>query len=88
MADIFVIASDYFQNPQQNGDLIPTDNAGTIDLFTEYSKVSIDLVKQTSEFIMFSGEDYHIENANWSREKILTSCEEKLHDKILETTRN
>mmetsp|Transcript_12618 Transcript_12618/g.18128 ORF Transcript_12618/g.18128 Transcript_12618/m.18128 type:complete len:120 (+) Transcript_12618:460-819(+) len=57
MADIFVIASDYFQNPQQNGDLIPTDNAGTIDLFTEYSKVSIDLVKQASEFIMFRGEE-------------------------------
>ena len=83
MDDIFIIASRYEENDAFDGQASPAAGANTINLFDDYSSVTVEQIKQASQFFMHWGADYHVESCKWSADKILNSCEESLKEKIL-----
>ena len=85
MADVFTIPSSF--SLQTNGTYIPDANATEIDLFTETTKVSLDIVQKATAYFIQFGKEYHRENVIWSGEKILNSCDGELRDKLVESTR-
>ena len=87
MIDVFSILS-LFTEDSGTGTFLPSGGATLLDLFTEASKVSLDLVQKANAFYLEFGQDYHGENIVWSGEKILNSCDTELRDKLIESTRS
>jgi hypothetical protein len=88
LQDVFTIFTAWENAARQGRSLpLPSTNAAThVRLLEKYSEISFDNVKKSTAFYMQVGAEYQVENLKWSGEKILSSCEESLREKILEST--
>jgi len=81
--DVFTIASKVVQDPRTDT-LVPSRDAKKIDLFKRYNKVSLKTVVQNARLYKETGQEWHLENSDWSTAKVLNSCEDELRSKIVE----
>ena len=82
MIDVFTVVSKFTRN--RKGFKTASPKAPTYDLLRQYNEVTLEVVKENSEFYWLKGKKYHIENLKWSKEKILNSCEQDLKLKVIE----
>lgn len=81
MMDVFTIpVRDY------DTDGMPVLAATEVDLLTKSQSVTLADVRKANHFYSTLGQDYHLENIQWSGKKILNSCSDSLKDKIMEAT--
>ena len=68
-----------------------TSNPGKIvssrSLFDHYSSITVDEVRASIEHFRIYGQDYHLQNLQWSEEFFKSSCAPDLRMKIAEKTR-
>ena len=81
--DVFTIASKIVRNPSTDT-LVPSKDAKKIDLFKKYNEVSLKTVVQNARLYKETGQEWHLENLDWSAAKVLNSCEDELRAKIVE----
>ena len=81
--DVFTIASKIVQNPSTDA-LVPSKDAKKIDQFKKYNEVSLKTVVQNARLYKETGQEWHLENLDWSAAKVLNSCKDKLRAKIVE----
>ena len=53
-------------------------------LFKRYNKVSLKMVVQKARLYKETGQEWHLENSDWSAAKVLNSSEDELRAKIVE----
>ena len=81
MIDVFKIpVGDY------DTDGMPVLAAIEVDLLIKSQSVTLADVRKANHFYSTLGQDYHLENIQWSGKKILNSCSDALKDKIMEAT--
>ena len=86
MDDVFTIPSAFVWK-EDDEEWWPDDDAVSIDLRYHYGDVDLDTVKQASTFFTLRGQDYHVQNLQWSATKLLNSCSQELREKIEEEAR-
>jgi len=64
--------------------LVPSRDAKKIDLFKCYNEVNLKTVVQNAQVYKETGQEWHLENSDWSAAKVLNSCEDELRAKIVE----
>eukprot|EP00978_Attheya_sp_CCMP212_P001098 scaffold2275_cov47-Attheya_sp.AAC.1 len=62
----------------------PTIPRETVELITKFSTTSLENVCESVEFFCTWGQDYDLENINWTLEFLENSCENDLRTKVLE----
>lgn len=85
MDDVFMIASEY-EIDEETGNFTPVAGSRQVSLFTAASEVSLETVKQASEFMTLYGQNWLLQNLLWGGTKLLNSCDDKLRQKIEEKT--
>jgi len=65
---------------------MPVLTATEVDLLIKSQSVTLADVRRANHFYSTLGQDYHLENIQWSGKKILNSCSDALKDKIMEAT--
>ena len=81
MIDIFKIPVGEYDT-----DGMPVLTAIEVDLLIKSQSVTLADVRKANHFYSTLGQDYHLENIQWSGKKILNSCSDALKDKIMEAT--
>jgi len=75
--DVFTIASKVVRDPRTDT-LVPSRDAKKIDLFKRYNEVNLKTVVQNARLYKETGQEWHLENSDWSAAKVLNSCEDEL----------
>jgi Zinc knuckle len=87
MQDVFLVPNEFADHDTRGR--IPAAGAQGIDLFSSYSAISLEVVKDHSKFIFKNAASTFLtENLVWSGTLLLNSCDEKLRDRLHETTRH
>ena len=86
MAGVFLIPSDFVDDPDQVFDFVPALGSHPVDLFTNHAEIELDTVKSAGCFLIQAGREFHVQNLLWSGTKLLNSCTELLRSKMIEKT--
>ena len=77
MEDVFTII-------KSDEDGTPADPVETYDLFEKHHSLTLDAITASCSYYGKYGQGTHVQNLEWSKKKLLNSCDEKLGDKIRE----
>ena len=69
-------------------ELVPSPGADPVNLFHAYGSIELELVRESSTWMMKYGQDYHVQNLIWSGTKVLNSCEQELREKVEESVKD
>jgi hypothetical protein len=75
--DVFTVASENEKDPDTN-EFRPMVAATPINLFSNGSKVDLELIKHASKYMSGYGQKWMLQNLLWTGTKLLNSCNDKL----------
>lgn len=84
MDDVFTMASHYELDISTQLIQVNDIEAEAINVLKTPENIASKMVRMGTKFFKLHGATWHIENLDWSAEKLLNSCEESLREKILE----
>ena len=88
MIDVFTI---YVLDKGESDGLMKHQNTNvpiTYDLLQMHSSLSINTIREYMQFLRTYGQDYDLQNLEWSEELFKNSCEPSLRDKVVEQSLN
>lgn len=68
----------------ENGKDIPSVKYKKVDLFSLYNQVSLEQVKLNSWLLQSRGNDYHVQDLEWTKKKLFVFMDKELYKKLLE----